>query len=69
MSALARMASAEHKKVEIRQGDLIIISAHPIPGNEKLISKVINVLFEKGAEVVYDDAADIHVSGHACKKN
>ena len=64
MSALARMASAEHKKVEIKRGDLIIISAHPIPGNEKLISKVINSLFEKGAEVVYDEA-DIHVSGHA----
>ena len=64
MSALARMASAEHKKVEIKRGDLIIISAHPIPGNEKLISKVINSLFEKGAEVVYDES-DIHVSGHA----
>lgn len=64
MSALARMASAEHKKVEIKRGDLIIISAHPIPGNEKSISKVINSLFEKGAEVVYDES-DIHVSGHA----
>lgn len=64
MSALARMASAEHKKVEIKRGDLIIISAHPIPGNEKLISKVINSLFEKGAEVVYNES-DIHVSGHA----
>ena len=64
MSALARMASAEHKKVEIKRGDLIIISAHPIPGTEKLISKVINSLFEKGAEVVYDES-DIHVSGHA----
>ena len=64
MSALARMASAEHKKVEIKRGDLIIISAHPIPGNEILISKVINSLFEKGAEVVYDES-DIHVSGHA----
>ena len=64
MSALARMASSDHKKVEIRNGDFIIISAHPIPGNEKLISKVINCLFEKGAEVVYDEV-DIHVSGHA----
>lgn len=64
MSALARMAIAEHKKVEIKQGDLIIISAHPIPGNEKLISKVINCLFEKGARVVHDEV-DIHVSGHA----
>lgn len=64
MSALARMASSDHKKVEIKNGDLIIISAHPIPGNEKLISKVINCLFEKGAEVVHDEI-DIHVSGHA----
>lgn len=68
MSALARMASAEHKKVEIKRGDLIIISAHPIPGNEKLISKVINLLFEKGARVVYNDIADIHVSGHASQE-
>ena len=64
MSALARMASSEHKKVEIKNGDLIIISAHPIPGNEKLISKVVNSLFEKGAEVIYEDS-NIHVSGHA----
>ena len=68
MSALARMATAEHKKVEIRRGGLAIISANPIPGNEKLISKVINFLFEKGAEVVYNDIADIHVSGHACQE-
>ncbi|MGL5312072.1 MAG: ribonuclease J [Peptostreptococcaceae bacterium] len=64
MSALARMASAEHKKVEIKNGDLIIISANTIPGNEKSISRVVNSLLEKGAEVVYDDP-DIHVSGHA----
>lgn len=68
MSALARMASADHKKVEIKKGDLVIISAHPIPGNEKLISKVVNSLFEKGAEVVYNDIVDIHVSGHACQE-
>lgn len=64
MSALARMASSDHKKLEIKHGDLIIISAHPIPGNEKLISKVINCLCEKGARVVHDEV-DIHVSGHA----
>ena len=69
MSALARMASDEHKKVEIKAGDLVIISAHPIPGNEKLISKVINLLFEKGARVVYNDIADIHVSGHAAQED
>ena len=69
MSALARMSSSEHKKVEIKRGDLVIISAHPIPGNEKLISKVINLLFEKGAQVVYNDIADIHVSGHAAQED
>lgn len=69
MSALARMSSSEHKKVEIKKGDLVIISAHPIPGNEKLISKVINLLFERGARVVYNDLADIHVSGHAAQED
>ncbi|MEF9991957.1 MAG: ribonuclease J [Romboutsia sp.] len=68
MSALARMSSSDHKKVEIRRGDVIIISAHPIPGNEKSISKVVNSLCEKGAEVLYSDVADIHVSGHACQE-
>jgi ribonuclease J len=68
MAALSRMAAGEHKKIEIKQGDLIILSSSPIPGNEKSVSKVINSLFEKGAEVVYDDMADIHVSGHACQE-
>ena len=68
MSALARMANSEHKKIEIKEGDLVIISAHPIPGNEKLISKVINFLLEKGAEVVSSEIANIHVSGHACQQ-
>lgn len=68
MSALSRMAASEHKKVEIRPGDLIIISANPIPGNEKLISKVINQLFKKGANVIYESIADTHVSGHACQE-
>lgn len=65
MAALTRMAKAEHKKVAIKHGDLVIISATPIPGNEKLVSKVINSLLEKGANVVSSDIADIHVSGHA----
>ena len=69
MSALAIMTCREHKKVEIKPGDLVIISAHPIPGNEKLISKVINLLFERGARVVYNDIADIHVSGHAAQED
>ena len=65
MSALARMASGEHKKVSIVPGDTVIISATPIPGNEKLVSKVINKLFNNGAEVIYDSQAKVHVSGHA----
>lgn len=65
MSALSRMAASEHKKVEIVPGDLVIISATPIPGNEKFISRVINELFKKGADVIYEALADIHVSGHA----
>ncbi len=68
MSALARMAAGDHKKVEIVPGDLVIISASPIPGNEKTISKVINELFRKGAEVIYEALAEIHVSGHACQE-
>ncbi len=68
MSALSRMAVNEHKKVEIEPGDLIIISASPIPGNEKSIFKVINELFKKGADVIYESLADVHVSGHACQE-
>ena len=68
MSALARMAASEHKKVEIIKDDLIIISANPIPGNEKLVSKVINQLFKKGANVIYESLAEVHVSGHACQE-
>ena len=68
MSALSRMAASEHRKVEIEPGDLIIISASPIPGNEKSIFKVINELFKKGANVIYESLADIHVSGHACQE-
>ena len=68
MSALSRMAASEHKKVNIIQGDTVIISATPIPGNEKLVSKVINQLFKKGADVIYEALADVHVSGHACQE-
>ena len=68
MSALTRMAAGDHKKVEITSNDLIIISANPIPGNEKLVSKVIDDLMKIGAEVVYSSLADIHVSGHACQE-
>lgn len=68
MSALSRMAASEHKKVEIVPGDLVIISASPIPGNEKFVFRVINELFKKGANVIYESLADIHVSGHACQE-
>ena len=68
MSALSRMAASEHRKVNIVEGDTIIISATPIPGNEKLVSKVVNQLFKKGAEVIYKSIEEIHVSGHACEQ-
>ncbi|WP_331655219.1 ribonuclease J, partial [Aminipila sp.] len=68
MSALARMASADHKAVSIKKGDMVILSSSPVPGNEKTVSNVVNKLFEKGAEVIYSDIADIHVSGHACEE-
>lgn len=67
MSALYRMAFSDHRKVEITKDDLIVVSANPIPGNERLVSNVVNELFKKGAEVIYDKGADIHVSGHACQ--
>jgi ribonuclease J len=65
MSALTRIALATHRKVGIEKGDLVIISASPVPGNEKFVSRVINDLFKQGADVIYEDLADIHVSGHA----
>lgn len=68
MSALARMASGDHKKVSIAPGDTVILSATPIPGNEKLVSKVINKLFKSGADVIYESLAKVHVSGHACQE-
>lgn len=69
MSALYRMAYAEHKKVEITNGDVVIVSANPIPGNEKFVSNVVNELCKKGATVVNDHThAEVHVSGHACQE-
>ncbi len=65
MSALTRMANNDHKKLEIKRGDLVIISANPIPGNEKTVSRVINMLYEKGADVLYDALMQVHVTGHA----
>ena len=68
MSALTRMAAGEHKKVVITPNDLVIISATPIPGNEKYVSKVIDDLMQIGAEVIYSSLEAIHVSGHACQE-
>ena len=68
MSALTRMAFSEHKRVEILPDDTVIISASPIPGNEKPIYRVINELFKRGAHVVYESLAEIHVSGHAYRE-
>ena len=68
MSGLSRMAFSGHKKVEIGVNDLVVLSANPIPGNEKLVSTVVNELFKRGATVLYDNVADVHVSGHACQE-
>ena len=68
MSALYRMAFSTHKQVEIQPGDRIIISASAIPGKEKAISRIINELYRKGAEVVYEKSEGLHVSGHACQE-
>jgi len=65
MSALTRMANSDHKKLDIKAGDMVIISANPIPGNEKTVARVINMLYQKGADVLYDALEEIHVSGHA----
>lgn len=65
MAALARIAFSTHRKIKLEPNDLFIISASPIPGNEKLISRVINELFRKGADVIYEDLEEVHVSGHA----
>lgn len=68
MSALTRMAFADHRKVEVGPGDFIIISARPIPGNEKTVSTVVNELMKRGCEVIYESMYEVHVSGHACQE-
>ena len=65
MAALSRMAAHLHKKISILPGDTVIFSSHPIPGNEKAVSNVINELSAQGANVVFQD---VHVSGHACQE-
>ena len=68
MSALSRMAMSEHRKVQIVPGDTIVISAMPIPGNEKLVGRTVDALLRKGAEVIYERVSGIHVSGHASQE-
>ena len=68
MSALSRMANSDHRKVEVGPGDFIIISANPIPGNEKTVGSVINELMKRGCKVVYESMYEVHVSGHACQE-
>jgi len=68
MSALSRMAFSDHRKVEVGPDDCIIISATPIPGNEKLVTRVINELMKRGCDVIFEKMYDVHVSGHACQE-
>lgn len=68
LSALSRMSSGSHRSVHVGPGDFIIISANPIPGNEKMVTKVVNGLLKLGADVIYESMYDVHVSGHACQE-
>ena len=68
MAALARIAFSTHRKIKVEKNDMYIISASPIPGNGKMVSKVINELFKQGANVIYEDLEDVHVSGHAYRE-
>ncbi len=68
MSALYRMSDGSHKNVHIRENDLVILSSNPVPGNERDVSDIVNSLMEQGAEVLYNDIAETHVSGHACEE-
>lgn len=69
MSALTKIAIGEHRKVNITPNDYVIISATPIPGNEKMVSNVVNVLMKKGVEVIYENMYEVHASGHACQQD
>ena len=68
MSALSRMAYSDHRKVVVGEGDFIIISANPIPGNEKTVGNVVDELLKRGCKVIYESMYDVHVSGHACQE-
>ncbi|MGI6211004.1 MAG: ribonuclease J [Anaerovoracaceae bacterium] len=67
MSALTRIARGEHRNIKLKKGDTVVLSSSPVPGNEKMVSNVVNQLFEKEVDVIYNSVADIHVSGHACQ--
>ena len=67
-AVLTRMAIGQHRQLEVEHGDTIVVSAHPIPGNEEMIYRTINRLFQRGANVIYDPIAQVHVSGHACQE-
>lgn len=67
MAGLSRMASGDHRQIGIQKNDLVIFSSTPIPGNEKSVKRVVDGLFEKGADVIYESLAEVHVSGHACQ--
>jgi ribonuclease J len=67
-AVLGRLAAGNHKQLEIHEGDTVVISSHPIPGNEETVHRTINKLFQKGAEVVYDPLLPVHVSGHASQE-
>ena len=69
MSALSRMADDMHKDVKLKKNDMVILSSTPVPGNEKTVTRVVNKLYEKDIQVIYNDIADIHVSGHACQED
>jgi len=68
MSSVSRMAHGDHKFIDVQEGDLVLLSARTIPGNERAISRIINQLYKRGAEVLYEAVSEIHVSGHACKE-
>src|SRR5690606_39884104 len=68
MAALSRMAASEHRQIQIVPGDTVIISAHPIPGNERLVGRTINQLYKLGAQVVHGETHGVHVSGHAAQE-
>lgn len=68
MSALTRISNDEHRQIKLRQDDVVILSAHPIPGNENAVSSVINNLIERNVNVIYESLSEIHVSGHACQE-